>query len=130
MNLSLSVDTKTNLSLWTTIPDHYVKNVCVRIFFLVRIFFPHLDWLWRFTEQVRVFTQNVTKCGPDQRRMRILFTQLTSEHSFVILVPLYFKLTVISWQLAEWLWRHETISSNSRCFVSLIPEYNHFISIY
>ena len=28
---------------------------------------------------------------------QILFTQLTSEHCFVILIPLYCKLTVISW---------------------------------
>ena len=35
-----------------------------------------------------------------------------------------------SYKLAESLWRHETSSSNSRCFVSLIPEYNRSISIY
>ena len=45
----------------------------------------------------------------------------------------YFNTTVFqidSYKLAEWLWRHKTISSNSRCFVSLIPEYNCSVSIY
>ena len=46
---------------------------------------------------------------------------------YIILIPLYCKF--YSYKLAEWLWRHETSSSNSRCFVSLIPEYNRSISI-
>ena len=40
---------------------------------------------------------------------------------------LYYYNTIVfkiySYKLAEWLWRHETSSSNSRCFLSLIPEY-------
>ena len=39
MSLSLSVDKKTNLSLWTTKLDHFVENVRVRGFFLVWFFF-------------------------------------------------------------------------------------------
>ena len=38
INLFLSVDTKTNLSLWTTKPDHFVESVRVQRFFLVWIF--------------------------------------------------------------------------------------------
>ena len=38
MNLSLSVDRKANLSLWTTKSDQCVESVRVRSFFLVRIF--------------------------------------------------------------------------------------------
>ena len=38
MNLSLSVDRKANLSLWTAKPDQCVESVRVRSFFLVRIF--------------------------------------------------------------------------------------------
>ena len=36
----------------------------------------------------------------------------------VILIPFYCKFTVI--RMAEWLWRHETSSSNSRCLFSYI----------
>ena len=36
---TIYIDTKTNLSLWTTKPDHCVEKICVRSFFLVR-FFP------------------------------------------------------------------------------------------
>ena len=50
LNLSLSLDSKTNLSLWFTKPDHCVESVRVWSFFLVRIFFPHLDWIWRLTQ--------------------------------------------------------------------------------
>ena len=96
LHTKIHVDTKTNLSLWTTKRDHCVESVCIRSFFLVRLF-PHLGWVWRFAEQVPVVTQNVTRHGPDQPRMQILFTQLTSEHCFVILIPLYCKLAVISW---------------------------------
>ena len=39
MNLSLNVDTKANLRLWTTKPDHCVESAYVWSSFLVR-FFP------------------------------------------------------------------------------------------
>ena len=67
MNLSLSVDTKTNLSFWTTKPDHFVESISVRSSFLVRIF----SRIW-------------TEYGG-------------SEHCFVILIPLYCKFIVKSW---------------------------------
>ena len=38
MNLSLSVDAKINLTLWTTKPDHCVESFRIRSFFLVPIF--------------------------------------------------------------------------------------------
>ena len=46
----------------------------------------------------------------------------------------YFNAIVLqtySYKLVEWLWRHETSSSSSRCFLSLIPEYTYYcISVY
>ena len=93
------IDNKTNLSLWNTKPNHFVESVCVWSFFWCRFFFPHLDWVWRFTKQVPVFTQNVAKCRPDQPRMQIIFTQLTSEHCFIILIPLYSKLIAGSFHI-------------------------------
>ena len=39
----------------------------------------------------------VEKYGPDQPRMRTRFTQWTSEHCNVIVIPLYCKFTVVSW---------------------------------
>ena len=38
MNLSLSVDAKINLNLWTSKPDHCVESFRIRSFFLVPIF--------------------------------------------------------------------------------------------
>ena len=38
MNLSISVDTKINLSLWNTKPDICVEGVRIRTFLLVRTF--------------------------------------------------------------------------------------------
>ena len=87
-------------------------------------YFPHLEWIWRFTEHVSVLTQNVVKCWQDQHQMRVLFTQLTSEHCFVILIPFYCKLTVIGWV------------NNSEDMKPLaptpvvLPEYDPFTSIY
>ena len=96
MNLSPSVDTKTNLSLWTTKPDHCVESVFVRSFFWCE-FFPAFGLSM---EVYRASPRIYSECGEMRSRPSpswILFTQLTSEHCFVILVLLYCKLTVISW---------------------------------
>ena len=73
-----------------------INCLCLDFFFWCD-FFPHLELVCGFTEEVPIFTQNVAKCRPDQPQMRILFMQLTSEHCFIILIRLYCKLTVISW---------------------------------
>ena len=39
-------------------------------------------------------------------------------------------LLIYRYKLVEWLWRHKTSSSNSRCFISLILQYNGSISKY
>ena len=59
-------------------------------------FLAHLDWIWRFTEYPHIHSE-CGIMGSDQPQMQIVFTQLTSEHCFVILMPLYCELTVISW---------------------------------
>ena len=48
-------------------------------------------------ETYRVSSRIHSECGPDRPRKRILFAQLTSEHCFVSLIPLYCKFTVTSW---------------------------------
>ena len=42
--------------------------------FLVRIF-PHLDWIRRDTSYISVFTPNTGKYGPENLRIRTLFTK-------------------------------------------------------
>ena len=45
-------------------------------FFLVRIF-PHLDWIWRDTEYLSVFSPNAEKYGPEKSPYLDIFHALT-----------------------------------------------------
>ena len=38
-------------------------------------FFPHSDWMRRYTPCLSVFSSNVGKCGPEELRIQTLFTQ-------------------------------------------------------
>ena len=45
--------------------------------FLVCIF-PHLDWIWKFTKYISVFSLNVGKQGPGNLRIWTIFAQCES----------------------------------------------------
>ena len=53
--------------------------------FLVCIF-PHLDWIWRFTEQIFDFSPNLGKYKPEKLRIRTLITQCIL-FLFIISIP-------------------------------------------
>ena len=98
MNLSLSVGTNTNLSLWNTKPDHCVKSICVQSLFLVRIF-------------SRIWTEyrDLQSKSPYSLRIWRNMSHMNPFHAVDVgtLLLCYFDdsiiLQIYSYKLAEWL---------------------------
>ena len=42
--------------------------------------FPFLEWIPKDTDYLSVFNSNAVKCGPEQLRIRTLFTQWKENH--------------------------------------------------
>ena len=67
---------------------------------VVRIY-PHPDWIQRDTEHLSVFSSNVGKYGPEQFRIRTLFTQwFTFSFTFPCIIPVRKYL----WKVCD-IWR-------------------------
>ena len=61
--------------IWKLISNNSTAwKVSVLGVFLVRTF-PHLEWIWRDTPYLSIFSPNVEKYGPEKLRIRTLFTQ-------------------------------------------------------
>ena len=121
MKLSLSVETKTILRLWNTKPYHCAKKCSCSEPFSDMSSFPEFALNM---EKYRVNRHIHFKCGYIQARPTLNATNFQAVDVRTLLR--YFGTTLLlfySYQLAEWCWRQETSSSNSRCFVSLIPQY-------
>ena len=106
MNFSLNVDTHKKLSLWTIKPGHYLESVCIRSFFLVPIF----SCIWTLYEDLQSKSPyscrircDMVQTNPKCEHFSHIWCQNIAS-CFIILIPLYYKLTIIT---------------NSRCFVSL-----------
>ena len=96
MNLSLSVDTKVNSTLWIIKLDHCVKISVFGTFSWCK-FFPTFGLnMETYRVNPRIHS-DVEKCRPGQPCMQTLFMLWTSGHCYVILMPFYYKFTVISW---------------------------------
>ena len=87
-------------------------------FFLVR-FFPPSDWIRRDTEYLSVFSQNAGKYGPEQLRIRTLFTQYRETFFVVFIEDDYnrwlwnYKITrfiiFCKWRVGELMWSFERL---------------------
>ena len=112
MNFSLSVDTKTNLSLWTTKLDHCVESVRVWSFFWCQ-FFPHLDWIWRLmeTSSLRMW-RNMDQTNPEWER----FSHAVELNCIYIIYTIQFKWYEVSMFLLLFLFNFALPSMS--CFLS------------
>ena len=72
------------------------KCPCAESFYWWEFFSRYRTECGKSQEQINVFVQNEEKCSSDQPRMWTLFTHLTLEHCYVILISLHRKFTVIS----------------------------------
>ena len=97
--------------------------------FLWSKLFPNLDWIYGELQSKSPYSlrmrRNMGKTYPE------------CKHTFYTVdvrsLLQYFDATALliyRYKLVEWLWRHKTSSSNSRCFISLILQYNGSISKY
>ena len=97
--------------------------------FLWSKLFPNLDWIYGELQSKSPYSlrmrRNMDKTYPE------------CKHTFYTVdvrsLLQYFDATTLliyRYKLVEWLWRHKTSSSNSRCFISLILQYNGSISKY
>ena len=94
--LTLSIDTKINSSLWTTKPDHWVKRIHIRGFFLVRVFFC----IWTEYGYLQCKSQFRSECReiwniptPNANNFHVVDVRTLLRS----LIPSYCKFTVISW---------------------------------
>ena len=118
MNSSLSVDRKSNL-IWP------LRKKCLYSeFFLIRIFFSSFGLnmeIYKVDSCIQFKCREIqTKKTPNANTFLPVDVR-----TFLWYVNLkYWKHFIgnLQLQLSEWLWRHETISSNSCCFASLTPE--------
>ena len=94
MNLSLSLEKKTNLSLSTTKHDHCAEEKVSVLRFLKCKFLTAFHFNM---DTYRVSPHIHSECEEIWTRMETLFMDCTSDHSYVILISLYGKFTVTSW---------------------------------
>ena len=94
MNLSLSLEKKTNLSLSTTKHDHCAEEKVSVLRFLKCKFFPafhfNLD-TYRVSPHIHSEREEIWI------RMKTFFMQCTSNHPYIILIPMYATFIVTSW---------------------------------
>ena len=97
--------------------------------FLWSKLFPNLDWIYGELQSKSPYSlrmrRNMDKTYPECK-----YTFYTVGVRSLLQYYDATALLIYRYKLVEWLWRHKTSSSNSRCFISLILQYNGSISKY
>ena len=97
--------------------------------FLWSKLFPNLDWIYGELQSKSPYSlrmrRNMDKTYPECK-----YTFYTVGVRSLLQYYDATALLIFRYKLVEWLWRHKTSSSNSRCFISLILQYNGSISKY